>query len=99
MSYKVVILPLAKNDIKQAVDWYQQKQNKLGRRFAAEVRKKVNFIQKNPKATAVRYKNVRTALLDKFPFLIHYIVDEKGKTIIIAAVFHTSLNPDIWGKR
>ena len=99
MSYKVVILPLAKNDIEQAVDWYQQIQNKLGKRFTAEVRKKVKFIRKNPKATAIRYKNVRTALLDKFPFLIHYVVDDAGKTIIIAAVFHTSLNPDIWDKR
>ena len=99
MSYKVVILPLAKQDIVQAADWYRHKQNKLGKRFVTEVRKKVNFIKQNPKATAVRYKNVRTALLDKFPFLIHYIVDDNDKTVIIAAVFHTSLNPDIWDKR
>jgi len=74
-------------------------QNELGKKFTAEVRKKVKFIRKNSKATAIRYKNVRTALLDKFPFLIHYVVDDANKTIIIAAVFHTSLNPDIWDKR
>ena len=30
--------------------------------------------------------------------MINYTVDEANKTIIVAAVFHTSLNPNRWRK-
>ncbi len=41
-------------------------------------------------------RRVRTAVLDVFPFMIHYIIDETQKSIIITAALHTSRNPDIW---
>ncbi len=97
--YKAIILPLAKLDISEATAWYNSKQKGLGKRFTNEVRSKVLFIRENPKAVAVRYDDTRCAVLDVFPFMIHYTIDQPNKTIIIAAVFHTSLNPDRWKKR
>ena len=64
-----------------------------------EVRKKVLLISKNPKIAAVRYNDVRTTVLDVFPFMIHYIVLTKEQTVVISAVFHTSLDPEIWKTR
>lgn len=92
--YKAVILPLAQLDIVEAADWYNTKQKGLGKRFTAEVRAKVLFIRENPLASAVRYDDTRCAVLNVFPFMIHYTIDEPHKTIIVAAVFHTSLNPE-----
>lgn len=97
--YNAVILPLAKQDISDASAWYNSKQKDLGKRFAKEVRSKVLFIRENPKASAVRYDDTRCAVLDVFPFMIHYTIDEANKTIVVAAVFHTSLNPERWMKR
>ncbi|MCG8582764.1 MAG: type II toxin-antitoxin system RelE/ParE family toxin [Bacteroidales bacterium] len=97
--YKVIILPLAKNDIKEAALWYNKQQARLGKRFTAEVREKVHFIRQNPNAVNIRYNSVRTAVLDLFPFMVHYTVDEVKKTIIVSAVLHTSRNPDMWKKR
>ena len=97
--YKAIILPLAKQDISEAANWYKSKQKGLGKRFTQEVRSKVLFIRQNPKISAVRYDDVRTAVLDVFPFMIHYTVDDQNKTVIISAVFHTSLNPDRWKER
>lgn len=97
--YKSVILPLAKEDIRIAALWYNKQQHGLGKRFAAEVREKVHFIRQNPKATNVRYDEVRTAVLNLFPFMIHYFIDEKNKTIIVSAVLHTSRNPELWKTR
>ena len=65
---KVVILPLAKKDIRDAAQWYQKKQTGLGKRFIGEVRIKVSFIKENPMACAKKYDNVRTAVLNTFPF-------------------------------
>lgn len=97
--YKSIILPLAKKDIKEAADWYNAKQKGLGKRFIQKIRLRVHSICKHPKASAIRYDNTRNAILDVFPYMIHYTVDELQKIIIISAVFHTSLNPDKWKDR
>jgi plasmid stabilization system protein ParE len=97
--YKAIILPLAKEDIKDTALWYNKQQAGLGKRFTTEVREKVHFIRQNPKTANVRYNNVRTAVLDVFPFMVHYTIDEDNKTIIISAVLHTSRNPELWKKR
>ncbi|MDB5158870.1 MAG: Plasmid stabilization system protein [Mucilaginibacter sp.] len=94
--YKVTILPLAKLDIRETATWYNGKQNGLGKRFTTEVRQKVNHIKQDPFISVVRYDEVRTAVLEVFPFMIHYNVNEEENLIIILAVLHTSRNPDIW---
>lgn len=97
--YKAIILPLAKEDIREAAQWYQKQQIDLGKRFTAEVREKVDFIRQNPKAFNIRYDGVRTAVLNVFPFMVHFLVDEKNKTIIVSAILHTRRNPELWKNR
>ena len=97
--FRAIILPLAQEDIYEATRWYESKQNGLGRRFTAEVRKKVRHIRQHPLSYAIRYDNVRTAVVEVFPFMIHYTVDEEQQTILIAAVLHTSRDPEIWTNR
>jgi len=97
--YKSVILPLASEDVREAARWYDKQQNGLGKKFTAEVREKVHFIRQNPKASNIRYDEVRSAVLNVFPFMVHYTIDENNKTIIVSAVLHTSRNPEIWKKR
>ena len=36
--YKAIIQPTAKQDIKEAVDWYNSKQKGLGKRFTLHLR-------------------------------------------------------------
>jgi plasmid stabilization system protein ParE len=91
--YKSIILPLAKEDILEAAKWYNKKSPGLGKRFTAEAREKVRFIRQNPMASNVRFDNVRTAILDIFPYMLHYTIDETSRTVIVSAVFHTSRNP------
>jgi len=96
--YDIVILPIALQDIKDAADWYNQKQPGLGKRFAAQVRKKMTLIKKAPFNYATRYDDVKTAVLDVFPFMTHYTVYNSQKIIVISAILHTSRNPDYWKK-
>lgn len=97
--FKAVLLPLAKQDIEKSAKWYNSRQEGLGNRFVNEVYSKVSFICENPEASAVRYDNVHCAVMETFPFMIHYFIDNPTKKIVIAAVFHTSLNPERWKKR
>jgi hypothetical protein len=75
--YKSVVLPHAKEDIREAALWYNKKQKGLGIRFISEVREKVYFLRQNPQTSGVRYDDVRTTVLNIFPFMIHYIIVEK----------------------
>ena len=97
--YRVIILPLAKKDILEAAKWYNIKKEGFGKQFTKEVHYSVKYIRKEPKSVAVRYNNIRCAPLKRFPFMIHYSIDAKNKTVIISAVFHTSLSPNKWDKR
>jgi len=97
--YKSIILPQAKEDIRAAAKWYAKRQDGLGKRFAEEVREKVHFLSQNPLTSNFRYDCVRTAVLNIFPFMVHYTFDENRKAIIISAVLHTSRNPDLWMNR
>jgi plasmid stabilization system protein ParE len=94
--FKSVILPLAKQDIKEAALWYNAKQKGLGKRFTLQIRQKIDLLKQEPYAAAVRYDDIRTAVLDVFPYMVHYSIDETNKSILISAILHTSRNPDLW---
>jgi len=97
--YKSIILPLAKEDIRDAARWYNKQSPGLGRKLTKEVRDIVLYIKQNPQACSIRYNEVRTAVLKVFPFMVHYTIDESNKTLIITAVLHTSQDPKMWQKR
>jgi hypothetical protein len=52
--YKPVILPLAKEDIRDAARWYNKQSQGLGKRFTAEVRDSIQFMKQNPTACNIQ---------------------------------------------
>ncbi len=76
--YRSIILPLAKEDIREAAIWYNKQQDGLGKRFTAEVRDKVHFIRQNPKASNIRYDGVRTA---PFGVASRYADNKEGRPL------------------
>ncbi|WP_269225169.1 type II toxin-antitoxin system RelE/ParE family toxin [Flavobacterium eburneipallidum] len=96
MSYTVINHKEVKNDVLQVKNWYKSQQKGLEKRFANEVRITLNFIIKNPLLFQVKYKTVRAAYTEIFPYAVHYHLNEKTKTITLLGVFHTSLSPDKW---
>lgn len=68
----------------------------LGSRFQKQAKAQINSLKKNPLGSAIRYANVRCLLIKKFPFMIHFTIDDKQKLVEVFAVYHTSRNPKIW---
>lgn len=97
--FRVVILTAARQDIREAAHWYNKKQPGLGKRFTSHIRSKVRIIQTDPQVFTVRYNDIRTAVLDVFPFMIHYTIYKEEYLIIISAVLHTSRSPETWQAR
>ena len=49
-------------------------------------------IHNNPFAFEIKYLNTRIAFTKKFPYGIHFYVNEIEKTIVIIAILHTKQN-------
>lgn len=99
MAYSIDIAEAAENDIREAFLYYEDQKDNLGSTFENQVNRAVDSIQSNPLKTQVRYQDTRVFLLKKFPFGIHFQVNEAKQTILIVAVFHTSVNPGKWTER
>lgn len=91
--WRTEIISQAKADIQKTVLWYNERQIGLGKMFLENVRADVTLIQLNPNAFPGKYKEVRTKVMHRFPFVIHYFIDFKRHKLIIIAVFHMKLNP------
>lgn len=97
MAYKLISSSKTEADIENAISWYKDINIELARSFLIELRAAIKYIHLNPKNSQIRYHIVRIARLKKFPFGIHYMIDDE--IIIILGVFHTSLSPEKWKER
>ncbi len=96
MAYKLFVNPSARLDIIEAIDWYNEKQPNLGFRLYKYIQTTLEIIRSNPSGFAVRYKTIHTAIVKKFPYMIHYIVDQQTETISVLAVLCMHRSPDSW---
>tara|TARA_R110002074_G_scaffold43285_1_gene112992 strand:+ start:582 stop:884 length:303 start_codon:yes stop_codon:yes gene_type:complete len=99
MPYSISIAEVAENDIRKAFLWYEEQKTNLGSLFGQHVSKAVESIQANPLKTQIRYANTRIFFLKKFPFGIHFRVNETKNQVLIVAVFHTSKDAESWTLR
>lgn len=99
MRYSIDFLFDAKLDLAEAMEWYDQQKQGLGDKLLLRVENTVDLLESNPFIFQIRYKNIRVGSVKKFPFAIHYWVDEKRNKVMINAVLHNSRNPQIWKDR
>ena len=94
MIYKIIVSPIACQNIENAIEYYIDKvSKKVAADFLKDYRKTYKTLQINP-FYQFHDNNYRFLPFDKFPYVAFYIVDEPSNTIFLNAVFHTSQNPD-----
>ncbi len=95
MEFK--INPEAKKDIQNEINYYNDKQKGLGKKFHTELKVYFDAIKKNP-FYQIRYQNVRCLPLKNFPIMIHFTLEEKSR-IVIRALINTHRDPkEFWLK-
>ena len=87
------------DDLVLSVDWYNEHRAGLGDRFYKSVKKQTTKLSTNALSFAIRYCDVRCMRIEKFPYMVHYRVNEQSKTVKVEALFHTSRDPVIWSER
>ena len=96
MRMRVEYNPEFFNDIYLAVSWYNEKKVGLGEHFFKSVRKQTRKLSKTAHIFAVKYDDIRCMPIEKFPYLVHYRVNQQNKTVKVEAILHTSRDPQDW---
>jgi hypothetical protein len=99
MKYEIVYLPLVYEDIKATRDFYNSRQKDLGKEFVVFLKSELKRLCKNPLLFEIRYNNTRIVFMDRFPFGIHFEIQENKHRIVVKGVFHTARNSEIWYER
>lgn len=75
MAFKSLISNNAKSDIQEAIFWYNDQQDELGKKFLQFVNKKISDLCITPGIGSIRYDNVRCTMVKAFPYIIHYTIN------------------------
>ncbi len=97
MTYNLELHELAEEELWEAVDWYDSKKNRLGKEFARELQEIMQTIRKHPSRFPKVHKEIRKAVLKRFPFMVLYELIED--TVFVLSIFNTSRNPKNWKER
>lgn len=91
MAYKIIVSPRAQKEIIIAIDYYLIKSENAPENFILQLEKIYKQLAINP-YYPVRYKNIRSVKIKKFPFSLYFYVDEKSQILKILSCFHNKRN-------
>ena len=91
MSFKVQVRRAAELDLAQAQVWYETQRAGLGADFHSEISEVFTVLTENPQIYPALYRDVRRAIVHRFPYLIWYRI--LGEEVTVLACTHAKQNP------
>jgi len=89
--------PEADTELAEARQWYAHQREDLDLEFMNAVDEALSRIISNPKQYPIVYRNLRRAVVRRFPFAVFYEV--AAEEIEVIAVFHSRRDPERWKSR
>ena len=89
MSFTVYVRRAAELDVAEAQRWYEEQQAGLAAQFHHELSVVITRLAETPLIYPVVYRNIRRAVLCRFPFLVWYQVE--GSVVTVLACTHGKL--------
>jgi plasmid stabilization system protein ParE len=97
MKQKLILRQEAEQDLAMAHAWHNEKVPGLGAEFLAVVERTLESIQDNPARFPLIYRELRRALIRRFPYGVFFVCDSRRITVL--AVMHTAREPGKWQRR
>jgi plasmid stabilization system protein ParE len=94
---RIVFRPEAETELAEAAEWYEARAAGLGTEFLRALDAAIASIERQPKGYAIVFKNVRRALLRRFPYNVIYSASDDE--ILIVACIHGRRDPKRWQER
>ncbi len=97
MNYALAFRPEVRDELNDAYIWYESQQAGLGDEFLNCVDETLNRICLMPGSYAVVYRDVRRAVVQRFPYSVYYRII--SSRVIVTAIFHGRRDPKSWQAR
>ncbi len=97
MTFRLIVKPKAEEDIKLGRDYYDAIRPQLARDYLLEIDRCIELILSNPLRRATVFKEVRRLHLQRFPYVISYLVE--GELVVVIAVTHNRRQSHEWKSR
>lgn len=93
----VTILDEAKDELFEAVGYYENKSKGLGLDLQKEIKSAIEIIRRFPECCASRKDETHRYLIQRFPYLLIYLYHNNH--IWILAFAHCKRKPEYWSQR
>ena len=97
MIRELIIQPEAQAELADAYSWYEDQAQGLGSEFLESVDGILDTILRSPEMYPSIYRDVRRAVVRRFPYGILYVVHETR--VYVISVFHAKRDPRRWQRR
>ena len=91
MRFGVVFKPLARREVSEAYEWYQQPHIGMGDDFLDELERTRGFIADNPYLYPQAEEAMRRANLNRFPYSLFYVIE--GNSVNVLSCFMQHRDP------
>ncbi len=93
----LIFRPEVREELDDAYSWYEGQQSGVGDDFLICVDETLARILQVPESYPVIYRDVRRAVVRRFPYAVYYRIVSEGTLVI--AIFHGRRDPKAWQKR
>ena len=93
----LTVVPKAEAEAREAARWYDVESPGLGAAFLEVVTQTLVEIVENPRRFPLIHRDVRRALLRRFPYGIFFRL--RPDRIRVIAIIHLSRDPRLWQRR
>ena len=94
MTLPLVFRQRFKVDLVAGFDWYEEQRSGLGEYFLSAVQSTLKSVELHPEIFVSVHREVRRAIVSRFPFAIFYVVELKR--IVVLRLLHTARDPSLW---
>ena len=94
---RLIVRPEAELDALEAASWYEGERTDLGTEFLDELRTTFSRVEEGPERFPVVFREVRRAILHRFPFGVFFIVE--SDRAVVLALTHLRRHPRAWQAR
>ena len=99
MTPRFVFHPAARDELREALEWYDAQRTGLGDELLDIVRAAIDRVGEFPDLSPEVIPRLRRAVLSRFPYALFYRRSNQPDTIEILAVFHHRRDPATWRRR
>lgn len=92
-------LVAAQAELDEAFEWYEMQRPGLGHDFISETDATIRRICLNPEAYTGVDRDVRRALVKRFPYGVMFGYDQAAEMVLIVAIGHLHRKPFYWSER